>query len=86
MPVFSKFDIFLKSRYVKIIFVKDISTHFLIFFAVFWYSKVINTGLQGFENPEIMKMSSFEVQNNEIGSLLYQNEAAKINKAIKSII
>ena len=39
--------------------------------------KAINTGLQGLENPEIMKMSSFDVSNNEIGILLYQSEADK---------
>ena len=33
-----------------------------------------------------MEMSSFDVSNNEIGILLYQSEAGKINKAIKPII
>ena len=47
--------------------------------------KWINTGFQGFKHPEIMNMSSFDVQNNEIGILLNQSEAEQIDKAIKPI-
>ena len=36
-------------------------------------------GLQGLEKQEIMKNQEFDVQNNEIGILLYQSEADKIN-------
>ena len=39
--------------------------------------QAINTGLQGFENPEIMKNPDFDIWKNEIGILLYQNEAEK---------
>ena len=38
------------------------------------------------KNQEIMKISSFDISNNEIGILLYQCEAEKINKAIKPIL
>ena len=38
--------------------------------------KVINNRS---ENPEIMKMSRFDILNNEIGILLYQSEAGEIN-------
>ena len=31
-----------------------------------------------FKNPEIMEMSSFDIQNNDIGILLYQSEAETI--------
>ena len=48
--------------------------------------KGINTGFQGLENQEIMKSQDFYVWNNEIGILLYQSEAEKINEAIKPII
>ena len=47
--------------------------------------KVINTGLQGFKIPEIMKMSSFEVLNSEIGILLYQSEAEKSIKPLNLV-
>ena len=40
----------------------------------------------GFKNQEIMEIRVSGLSNNEIGILLYQNEAEKINKAIKSII
>ena len=38
------------------------------------------------KNQEIMEFEVLGFENNEIGILLYQNEAEKINKAIKSII
>ena len=44
--------------------------------------KAINTGLQGLENQETTKMSSFDVYNNEIGILLDQFEAEKINNIL----
>ena len=37
-------------------------------------------------NPDIMKNQKIDVQKNEIGLLLYQSEAGKINKAVKPII
>ena len=40
----------------------------------------------GFKNQEIMKMKVLGLSNNGIGIILYQSEAEKINKAIKSII
>ena len=40
----------------------------------------------GSKNPEIMKKRVWGFSNNEIGILLYKNEAEKMNKAIKSII
>ena len=40
----------------------------------------------GLKNQEIMKMMVWGLQNTEIGILLYQTEAEKINKAIKSIV
>ena len=59
---------------------------FLIFFEVFWYNKMNKYGLQDFKNQEIMEFGDFDVQYDEIGILLDQNEAEKINKAIKPII
>ena len=40
----------------------------------------------GFKNPEIIEMRSLGISNDEIGILLDQIEAEKINKAIQSII
>ena len=57
----SKFEKVSKFQKVKIICFEDVPIYFLIFFEVCWYKKAINTGLQGFENPEIMEMSSFDV-------------------------
>ena len=39
----------------------------------------------GFKNQEIMEFRVLSLQTNEIGILLYQSGAEKINKAIKSI-
>ena len=39
-----------------------------------------------FENQEIMEFGVSGLSNNEIGILLYQSEAEKVNKAITSII
>ena len=46
--------------FAKIIFVQDVLI-FLGFSEAFWYNKMNKTGFQGFENAEIMKMSSFDV-------------------------
>ena len=43
-------------------------------------------GLDTSKNPKIMKIRVSGLWSNEIGILFYQNEAEKINKAIKSII
>ena len=48
--------------------------------------KSINKESGGSKNPEIMEMPRFDIKNNEIGILLDQSGAEKINKAIKSII
>ena len=55
---------------------------FLYFLKYLGITKCINTWLQGFENPEILRMSSFAVQNNEIGILLDQSEAEKYRKLL----
>ena len=39
-------------------------------------------GFYGFKNPEIVQMTSFDVQNNEIWILLYQSEADKYRKLL----
>ena len=45
-----------------------------------------NTGFQDQKHQEMMKNQNFDVQYDEIGILLGQSEAEKINKAIKPII
>ena len=53
-----------------------------LFLKHFGITKWINTGFYVLKNPEIMKMSSFDAWNNEIGILLYQSEAGKSIKLL----
>ena len=51
--------------------------------AINWPIKTMNSRSK---NQEIMEFGVLGFSNNEIGILLYQNEAEKINKAIESMI
>ena len=58
--IFEQFDTFISRIYKK----KDFPgcTHiFLDLFEAFWYTKMNKYGFYGFENPEVINMSKFEV-------------------------
>ena len=57
-----------------------------IFWKYFWYIKTINTGLQGFKNPEIMNMLGFGPSHNKTDILLDQNWSKEFPGASKPII
>ena len=63
LKAFRKFRFFENSIpiFTKIIFVQDVPRFFLVVSKHFGLRKRMNTGFYGFENPEIMKTSSFDV-------------------------
>ena len=70
------------SRFAKIICFQDAPIIFLDSLKQFGTIKWINTGFQGSGNPEILKMSSSDLWDNEIVILFYQSEVEKTIKLL----
>ena len=47
----------------------------LVFFEAFSYNTIDKYGAYGLKNQEILEFDVFDVENNEIGNLLYQSGA-----------